>query len=113
MAPQRLQGVDLRLDSFDLSEAKHVSPEMQGSWIGELQSVDECVAVGDSFWASLESDTGIFKAEDKELLKDIFHPNLTDRRSEGDLFAPPDASSTYVTKLRALVKEEGLVRQRR
>merc|ERR1719265_2099951 len=66
MAPQRLQGVDLRLDSFDLSEAKHISPETQGSWIGEVHSVDECVAVADSFWASLESKNSVFKAEDKE-----------------------------------------------
>jgi hypothetical protein len=112
--PDRLQGVDLRLDNFDLSEAKRVSPEAQeGSWIGELQSLDECVAVGDSFWKSLDADSKIFKDDDKTLLREVFQPRLSDRRAEGDLFAPPDASSTYVTKLRGLVKEEESVRQRR
>jgi len=112
--PGRLQGVDLRLDSFDLSEAKRVSPETQeGSWSGELMSLDECVAVGNTFWSSLENDNKIFKDEDRTLLKEVFNPKLTDRRSEGDLFVPPDASHTYVTKLRALVKEEESVRQRR
>jgi len=32
---------------------------------------------------------------------------------EGDVFCPPDASHSYVTKLRTLVKEEEAVRQRR
>ena len=31
----------------------------------------------------------------------------------GDLFCPPDASHTYVTRLRVLVKEEDVVRQKR
>jgi len=112
--PGRLQGVDLRLDNFDLSEAKRISPEAQeGSWSGELKSLDDCVAVGEIFWSSLESDSKIFKDEDRTLLREIFSSKLTDRRSEGDLFSPPDASHTYVTKLRALVKEEESVRQRR
>merc|ERR1719482_2188705 len=90
--PGRVQGVDLRLDNFDLSEAKHVSPEAQsGSWSGELKSLDDCVAVGDIFWSSLESDSKIFKDEDRSLLREVFNPKLTDRRAEGDLFAPPDA----------------------
>lgn len=112
--PGRLQGVDLRLDNFDLSEAKHVSRETQeGSWGGELKSLEECVAMGSTFWLSLESDGEILKKEDKSLLRKVFNSKLSDRRSEGDLFAPPDASHTYVTKLRALVKEEESVRQRR
>merc|ERR1719272_1288311 len=113
-APGRLQGVDLRLDNFDISEAKRVAPESQtGSWSGELRSLDECIAIGDAFWSGLEGDSKIFNEEDRNLLRDVFNPSLTDRRSEGDLFAPPDASHSYVTKLRALVKEEESVRQRR
>jgi hypothetical protein len=110
----RLQGVDLRLDSFDLSEAKRVSLEAQeGSWNGQLKSLDECVAIGTSFWSSLDTEEKIFKDEDCKLLKAIFDPKLTDRRSERELFSPPDASHTYVARLRQLVKEEEGVRQRR
>merc|ERR1719272_1274725 len=112
-APGRLQGVDLRLDSFDVSEAKRVAPETQGSWSGELRSLDECIAIGDAFWSGLEGDSKIFKDDDRNLLKEVFNPNLTDRRSDGDLFVPPEASHSYVTKLHALVKAEELVRQRR
>lgn len=113
-APARLQGVDLRLDSFDLSEAKQVSPETQeGSWSGEFFSLDECTSVGNTFWCGLESDSKVFKEEDRVLLREVFNPQLSDRRSEGDLFVPPDASHTYVTKLRGLIKEEKSVRQRR
>lgn len=110
--PGRLQGVDLRLDSFDLSEAKRVSAEAQeGTWTGALKTVDECVAVGDTFWSSLEDGSQVFKDSDHQLLKAIFHPKLSDRRTEGDLFAPPDASHSYVARLRALVKEEEAVRK--
>lgn len=112
--PARLQGVDLRLDSFDLSEAKRISPEAQGgSWIGELKCLTECTALGNMFFSSLESGSEVFREEDRSLLNEIYNPKLADRRSEGDLFAPPDTSLSYVTKLRSLVKEEASVRQRR
>lgn len=110
----RLQGVDLRLDKFDLSEARRVSLEAQsGSWRGQVKSLDQCAAVGPSFFASLDGKQNIFKADDKALLEKVFDPALSDRRSEGDLFVPPDASFSYVQKLRSLVKEEQAVRQRR
>jgi len=50
---------------------------------------------------------------DKTLLKAIFNPWLSDRRAEGDHFAPPDASYSHVEKLRALIRGEEAVRNRR
>merc|ERR1719454_1493422 len=110
----RLQGVDLRLDKFDLSDAKRVSLEVQaGSWGGQVKSLDECCAVGSTFFACIDNSEKMFKDEDQELLRKLFHPKLSDRRSEGDLFVPPDASYSYVHKLRCLVKEEDAVRENR
>jgi len=112
-APQ-LQGVDLRLDSFDLSSAKRVSLEAQeGSWGSEARSLDECVAVGKAFWCGLDANSKLFKEDDRDLLQRVFNDELSDRRMEGDRFAPPDATYDYVQKLRALVKEEDMVRQKR
>jgi hypothetical protein len=109
-----LQGVDLRLDSFDLSSAKRVSLEAQeGSWGSEARSLDECIAVGDAFWSGLHKNSKLFKEEDRVLLQSIFNDELSDRKIEGDIFAPPDATHDYVQKLRALVKEEDIVRQKR
>jgi hypothetical protein len=110
----RLQGVDLRLDKFDLSEAKRVSLEArEGSWGSQVKSLDDCCAVGSSFFAAVDGSKNLFKDEDRELLRKVFHPTLSDRRKEGDLFVPPDASYSYVHKLRSLVKEEDWVRESR
>jgi len=106
----RLQGVDLRLDKFDLSEPKRVGTEAQ---VGTWGSLDDCTAVGEAFWSALEGNAKLFKEEDRALLKQVFNPKLTDRRPEGDRFVPPDASHFYVTKLRSLAKEEDHVRQHR
>jgi len=102
---QPLQGVDLRLDNFDLTTPKKVVPEAPlGSWGN----------VGEDFWSSIsDSAGGVFKAEDSSLLKDIFNSEISDRRIEGNKFVPPDASFSYVTKLRSLVKEEEAMRQKR
>lgn len=110
-----LQGVDLRLDNFDLSTAKRVSYEANaGSWASDVRPLDEVMALGDSFFCSLDNQSkNVFHDEDHTLLKNIFNPSLSDRRSEGDLFCPPDASHSYVTKLRDLVKAEDTVRQLR
>jgi len=105
-APQ-LQGVDLRLDQFDLSEATRVSSD------GELKPLSECVAVGDAFFACLDGSKQLLNEEDRALLKSVFSPALTDRRIEGDLFVPPSTSASYLKKLRALVKEEESLRARR
>jgi len=113
-AAPRLQGVDLRLDNFDLSGAKRVSLEAQaGSWNAEAKSLDECLTVGTAFWHCLEDGLEQFPEGDQELLKDIFNPELSDRRCEGERFVPPDASYSNVTKLLTLVREEEKVRQRR
>lgn len=87
-----------------------------------VQSQAPAALVGDSlggatiakgFWSSLESDSSIFNSEDKALLQQIFNPNLSDRRDEGDNFTPPDPSVHYIEKLRRLVKREEKVRHQR
>jgi hypothetical protein len=101
-----LRGVDLRLDQFDLHDVKKISMEAPAD-------LDKCMALGDAFWSSFERDSTVFKPEDKKLLEDLFNEELSDRRKEGDKFMPPDASHSYVTRLRELLKEEDIVRQRR
>jgi hypothetical protein len=109
-----LKGVDLRLDQFDLTEAKRVSLEATiGSWGDQVKSLDDCVAIGSAFFSALDGSNAIFKDDDLALLKDVFNPKLSDRRNEGDMFIPPDASFSYVNRLRHLTKEEELARQRR
>jgi hypothetical protein len=111
---EQLQGVDLRLNNFDLSTARHVSLEVQeGSWGKLIKPLDDCTTFSSGFWSSLESDASTFKDGDVSLLQAIFNPCLSDRRSEGEHFKPPDASYSHVAKLRALIKEEEMVRQRR
>jgi hypothetical protein len=69
--------------------------------------------MGNGFWCGLEDDSGHLQEEDRELLKQLFNPELSDRRSEGDLFIAPDTSYTTVTRLRGLLKDEEKVRARR
>jgi hypothetical protein len=112
-AARQLQGVDLRLDSFALSDAKRVASQGD-SRDGDVKPLDECVAMGDAFWAGLEDESnGLFNDEDRSLLKSVFNPALSDRRTEGDAFCPPEASHPHVTNLRTLVKEEEVLRQQR
>uniref|UniRef100_A0A7S4UXJ1 Uncharacterized protein n=1 Tax=Alexandrium monilatum TaxID=311494 RepID=A0A7S4UXJ1_9DINO len=102
------QGVDLNLDAFEL-DAGYLAGRC-------LQAPEGCPPLGKAFWseiASAGSTTSAFKAEDKKLLQRVFHPHLTDRQDEGDLFAPPDNSLSYVEKLRGLVRAEDAVRQQR
>jgi len=88
--------------------------QTQGSWASDVRALDECMAVGDAFWSSLDDDSKkVFHEEDHTLLSNIFNHALCDRRSEGDLFCPPDASHSYVSKLRALVKHEEAIREQR
>lgn len=98
------QGVDLNLDSFNISLLKQVS--LGGHEIVPLES---CTSLGSDFWESLEHGSG----SQKELLRAIFNPRLSDRRDEGDRFVPPDSSPEYVEKLRKLVREEQLLQQKR
>merc|ERR1712060_61373 len=90
------RGVDLNLDQFDLSQATKVS------------SSEICDApVGDAFWSALDSKSG-FEGELVDLFTDVFNPCLSDRRTEGDRFVPPNMSISYLEKLGNLVKEEKL-----
>lgn len=47
------------------------------------------------------------------MLREIFNPKLSDRRSEGERFVPPDRSYAYVTDLRNLIEEEAEIKQQR
>merc|ERR1712217_730526 len=105
------RGVDLNLNQFSLD-----APEVmvEGSWLCEPQSKESARAVTNSFWCCVaDGNAPAFEEDDLALLKNIFNPNLSDRRAEGECFAPPDTNSGYVEKLRSLVKEEEEVRQKR
>jgi hypothetical protein len=104
----RIQGVDLRLDNFDVATPKQVTTEDYTA-----APLEKCTAIGDFFWSCLEAGQGFFKDDDRILLSEVFNPALSDRHQEGDLFSPPDVSHSYITKLRSLVKEEEMVRLRR
>jgi hypothetical protein len=114
LGQRRLQGVDMGLDQFDLSEVKKVVVEAPyGSWCDGIQSLDSCTPVAQRFWSSISEDSKMFRSEDLHLLRAIFSKSLSDRICDGDLFAPPDASHSYVMKLRGLVKEEQEMQQKR
>jgi hypothetical protein len=101
----RPQGVDLNLNSFDLSTAALAADVPVGSWQGRGFQ-------GRSFWPSLaKMEESV--AEDQHLLRAIFSSKLCDRREEGDLFVPPDARLKHVERLRALLAEEDVVRKQR
>merc|ERR1712151_110529 len=88
------RGVDLNLDQFDLTQEMIVSSE------------EVCdVPVGKAFWSALDTDSE-FDDEHKNLFKAIFNPSLSDRRTEGDQFIPPNMDMSYLDKLAYLVKEE-------
>jgi len=78
-----------------------------------MGNLDATVALGGAFWKSLDSEDGIFQAEDRKLLTDIFNPSLSDRRDEGDQFVPPDSNPQGLRALRQLVAEEAKVREQR
>jgi len=101
------RGVDLNLDKFDLSSPEQVASQA-------LQSEGLCGSLGTAFWTAVDGDLNpVFKDQDRSLLRDIFNPQLSDRREEGDRFIPPDTNSSYVEELRSLVKREAVVRQAR
>jgi len=101
------RGVDLNLDRFSLSAAS-------GSWDGRVQAEDACANIGRAFWSSItDGSDGALKEEDKVLFRSIFNPVLSDRRDDGDVFAPPDTSLQHMQKLRSLVQEEERLRRER
>jgi len=103
--PTRVAGVDLNLDEFNLSAPARLEGAVQ---------LSAGVDISGAFWANLgDGGSSAFSPEDRGLLKSVFHPSLSDRREEGDLFTPPDTSFAYVQGLRALIKEENDVRTQR
>jgi len=104
------RGVDLNLDSFDLSKAQRVASHVTALEVGE----DACVALGADFWSNLDSSNGsVFKDDDRLLLAALFNPRMTDRRNDGDKFVPPDSSHTYLERMSNLMKQEDRVRLER
>merc|ERR1712084_185982 len=94
------RGVDLDLGQFDLSTLTDVST-------GEVHR-EQNVAVSELFWSSIDDEMNkVFSEDDAQLLRAIFNSALSDRRDEGELFAPPDVRPDYVQRLRRLVTEEG------
>jgi len=94
------KGVDLNLDRFHL-----VAPERV-----ELKRSARAVC-GGAFWSMLDSSD---KADEEIcLLRDIFNPQLSDRRDEGDLFVAPNPSPSYMHRLQVLVKEERKIKRDR
>merc|ERR1719265_2740204 len=102
------QGVDLDLGKFNLSVPVHKSGQ-----VAVHESVEAGLAISSAFLASLENGFTEFTHDHQGLLKEIFHPSLSDRRNEGQLFVPPDTRSEYLERLLDLIKKETKVRQRR
>merc|ERR1712217_462838 len=76
--------------------------------------LDDGVDISEAFWMNIEDDMdSMFNEEDRLLLNQVFNPALSDRRSEGDRFVPPDTSLEYTQRLRALVQEEMAVQEQR
>lgn len=105
------QGVDLNLDQFNLSTVE----QLKTGGAVQMGTQEKSIAISDSFWLEVDGRNceSVFAAEDKQMLSDIFNPFLSDRREEGAYFAPPDTSSSYISKLRALLKEERCVQDQR
>merc|ERR1719433_2129772 len=79
------QGVDLSLDRFNLS----AYTEAGQRW-GVVQVKEEHLTIGSAFWPSLgESADESLSEEDRNLFSQVFNPNLSDRRDDGELFMPP------------------------
>jgi len=102
------------LGQFDLSETTEVAKvahSQTGAWTQTFAS--NGVVDVDAFWSNLDGPAGSLNEKDRSLLGGIFNPTISDRRSDGDCFVPPDASFSYVEGLRKLLQEEERVRQQR
>mmetsp|Transcript_27691 Transcript_27691/g.45348 ORF Transcript_27691/g.45348 Transcript_27691/m.45348 type:complete len:639 (+) Transcript_27691:3-1919(+) len=107
-----LKGVDLNLDQFNVSQAQRVNVDVPAGDNFEFRSLDSCMSVSKKFWSFIDSNDDN-KNQDKELLRAIFDPTLSDRREEGDRFVPPNRASDYVERLHNLVSEEQQARDQR
>mmetsp|Transcript_139278 Transcript_139278/g.445255 ORF Transcript_139278/g.445255 Transcript_139278/m.445255 type:complete len:1059 (-) Transcript_139278:66-3242(-) len=84
------QGVDLNLDTFNLSAPAEVA----------LPRQQDFFAAGFAFWQL---------ADHADFFADLYNPYLSDRRDEEDLFIPPDSGRGHLEKLRKLMGDERLV----
>jgi hypothetical protein len=100
------RGVDLNLDDFNLTEAA-------ATWAGDLACVEAQAPIGEVFWSSLDGGATAFRDKDARLLREVFHPKLSDRRDESCSFVPPETSPVYLAKLSEQVKKEAAVREAR
>mmetsp|Transcript_121837 Transcript_121837/g.316241 ORF Transcript_121837/g.316241 Transcript_121837/m.316241 type:complete len:1066 (+) Transcript_121837:133-3330(+) len=120
-----LHGVDLSLNSFNLSAPTRSAQSVQLDLLSEDTFVEldangeegeHGLTLGEAFCLDLtvEGPHGCLGEEDRQLFRRVFHPSLTDRcLLEGRRFAPPPAISRYLSDLRRLVDEEDQVRNRR
>ena len=104
------QGVDLNLDQFDLSAPERFAANAP-SCSAALDSLEARVPLGLAFLQG--SRKAAFKAEDQQLFANLYKGELSDRLTEGEAFVPPDPDMKYVSKLRGLVSEEDMLRQKR
>jgi len=114
-AQAHLQGVDLNLSTFDLTSPMRAKTEGLAADWGHYSPAASSAA-GTAFWRYVDDEplAGVsLREEDKDLLRAVFNPFLSDRRSEGDSFIPPDSSRSRVHSLRRLVEEEAKVRRAR
>ncbi|CAK9021962.1 unnamed protein product [Durusdinium trenchii] len=118
------QGVDLNLDKFSLSSEERFAGRLPPC-SGGKGSLEAKVTLGKvtsllpplakAFLDGLRSGV---KADDQNLLVNIFTVPQCDRVEEGDAFIPPDPTLgaenlEYVQKLRNIVGEERSIRERR
>jgi len=107
------KGVDLNLDSFDLSGPDRFAPVLPGCSAGN-DSAEARVSLGKVFLRSFHDGTFPFKsADDHFLLKTVFNPAMGDRTEEGVAFLPPDPNLNYISSLRSLVTAENDTRKKR
>jgi len=95
LATSMPQGVDLSLDSCNLSEPREDGRAAAG----------QSFPSGEGFWSNLDG-----LGESAPLLKELFHPCLSDRRAEGVNFIPPDSHAEHLSRLRELLLKERALR---
>jgi len=102
------QGVDLSLDTFDLSVPASSAPNShQGTQTASLPR-------GSAFWSCVDSGhPPRFGDKCGDFFRRLFNPHLSDRRCEGDSFVGPDTSPAYLQQLRDLMGEEDSFQERR
>lgn len=108
MAPRLVpQGVDLNLDNFDLSAPTRLAEDETCHQAVSAETFWELIDGHDAKLDSCEAD------EDVALLRAVFNPQMSDRRSEGECFVCPDLSPAHIKELRRLVEKELEVQEQR